>query len=63
MPDLTPADVRAQLAAIGLTPLDDDDLAEITHRVNAINEAVLALDHPELESQEPQTVFWRSVEG
>ncbi len=62
MPDLSPDNVRAQLAALGLTPLDDEDLAEITHRVNAINEAVLALEHPDLDSTEPETVFWRNAE-
>ena len=63
MPDLTPEQVRSQLAAIGLTPVDDEDLDEITHRINAINEAVLALDHPDLKRQEPTTIFWRSEEG
>ena len=63
MPDLTPDEVRAQLAAIGLIPVDDEDLDEITHRINAINEAVLALEHPGLDRQEPVTVFWRSEEA
>jgi hypothetical protein len=63
MPDLTPDEVRTQLVAIGLTPVDGDDLAEITHRINAIHEAVLALEHPDLDAQEPTTVFWRSEEG
>ena len=63
MPDLTPDEVRAQLAAIGLIPVDDEDLAEIPHRINAINEAVLGLEHPDLDAQEPVSVFWRSEEG
>ena len=63
MPDMTPDEVRAQLTAIGLSPVDDEDLDEITHRINAINEAVLALEHPDLERQEPVTVFWRNEEG
>ena len=63
MPDLTPDEVRVQLAAIGLTPVDQEDLDEIANRINAIHEAVLALDHPDLEQQEPVTVFWRSEEG
>ena len=62
MPDLKPDEIRTQLAAIGLTPLDQDDLDEITHRVNAVNEAVLALEHPDLDSQEPTTIFWQNQE-
>ena len=63
MPDLTPDEIRTQLAAIGLTPLDQDDLDEITHRVNAVNEAVLALEHPDLDAQEPRMIFWQDQEG
>ena len=63
MPDLTPEEVRTQLGAIGLTPLDAEDLDEITHRINAVNEAVLALEHPDLDAQEPTSVFWLSEEG
>ena len=63
MPDSTPDQVRTQLAAIGLTPLDQDDLDEITHRINAVNEAVLALEHPELDAQEPPSIFWLSKAG
>lgn len=62
MPDLTPEQVQAQLAAIGMVPQDDEDLDEITHRINAIHEAVQALEHPDLEAQEPMTVFWRTEE-
>jgi hypothetical protein len=57
MPDLTPEQVRAQLAALGLTPVDDEDLDEVTHRFNAINETVLKLEHPDLDEAEPVTVF------
>lgn len=62
MPDLTPEEIRTQLAAIGLTPLDQDDLDEITHRVNAVNEAVLALEHPDLDAQEPRAIYWQDQE-
>ena len=62
MPDLTPDQVRVQLASIGLTPMDEDDLDEITHRINAIHEAVLALEHPDLDAQEPVTILWRDAE-
>ena len=63
MSDLTPEEVHTQLSAIGLTPLDDEDLAEITHRINAVNEAVLALEHPNADTQEPLSVFWMNREG
>lgn len=62
MPDLTPDEIRTQLAAIGLTPLDQDDLDEITYRVNAVNEAILALEHPDLDAQEPREIFWQDQE-
>jgi len=57
MPDLTPEAVRTQLAAIGLAPVDDEDLDEVTNRINAVNEALLALEHPDLDAVEPVTVF------
>ncbi len=62
MPDLSPDEVRIQLRALGLAPLDDDDLAEVTHRINAINEAVLALDHTDVDRIDPMPVFWPTEE-
>ena len=62
MADLSPEEVRAQLRALGLAPLDDADLAEVTHRINAINEAVGALDHPDADRIEPLPVFWLTEE-
>lgn len=61
MPDLTPEQVRAQLEAQGLRPIDDEDLQEVTHRINAVNEALAKIEHPELDAVEPLTVF--DVEG
>jgi hypothetical protein len=63
MPDLTPEEVRTQLSAIGLAPLDQEDLDEITYRINAVNEAVLALEHPDEDAQEPRMIFWMNEEG
>ena len=63
MADLTTGEVRVQLAAIGLHPVDEEDLEEITHRINAVHEAVLALEHPDLDAQEPMTVFWLDGEA
>jgi hypothetical protein len=52
MPDLTPDQVAALAAAAGLT-LDGDDLAEVTHRLNAYLEALVPLGDLPLETVEP----------
>jgi hypothetical protein len=57
MPDLTRDDVLSQLNALGLQPVDDEDLDEITHRINAIHEALHALEPEGLDEQEPMTIF------
>jgi len=57
MPDLTPAEVRSLLASSGLSALDDEELVEITHRINALTETVMGLEHPDLDAQEPDMVF------
>ena len=57
-PDLTPEQVRAHLRSLGLDATDDD-LTEVTARINALDEALLALDHPELDAVEPVTIFGR----
>jgi len=57
MPDLSPEHVRALLASLDLAPQDDEDLREITHRINAIREALAAIDLPELDTLEPVTMF------
>ncbi|MCH7481908.1 MAG: hypothetical protein IIC95_00080 [Chloroflexi bacterium] len=62
MADLSPEEVRTQLRALGLAPQDDDDLAEVTHRINAINEAVLALEHPDVDRIDPLPVAWPAEE-
>ena len=55
MPDLGPADVRALAQAAGLR-LTEDDLAEVTHRVNAFVEALAPLAALPLETVEPLPV-------
>jgi hypothetical protein len=52
MADLSPAEVRALAAAAGLS-LTDDDLAEVTHRVNAFVDALAPLAALPLDSVEP----------
>ena len=57
MPDLIVEQVRAQLAAAGLEPQDEEDLNEVTHRINALTETLLALEPDGLDVAEPMTVF------
>jgi hypothetical protein len=52
MADLTPAEVRALAAAFGLHP-SDDDLDEITHRLNAMRDALAPLADLPLDRVEP----------
>ena len=42
IPDLTPTDVRALASALDI-PVGDDDVAEITHRLNAFVHALAQL--------------------
>jgi hypothetical protein len=56
MPDLTTSDVHALLTANGLAPQDDEDLDEITHRINAIHEALQALEPAGLDAMDPVVV-------
>jgi hypothetical protein len=55
MTELTPEQVRA-LAATGGLPMSDDDVAEVTHRVNAFVEALAPLAGLPLETVEPLPV-------
>ena len=52
MSDLTTADVAALAAALGL-PVTPDDLVEVTHRLNALVEALAPLTELPLETVEP----------
>jgi hypothetical protein len=56
MPDLSPAEVQVFLAAHGLSPLDAEDREEIAHRINAIHEALAALEPPGLDEYEPTAI-------
>ena len=62
MPDMTTEEVRMLLRVQGLAPLDATDLDEITHRINAINEAVAALESADADVIEPLPVFWLTQE-
>jgi hypothetical protein len=50
--DLVPADVRALAAALGLA-LTGDDLAEVTHRLNAMRDALAPLADLPLDTVVP----------
>ena len=57
MADLTPIQVQALLNSLGLKA-SQEDLPEITYRVNAAQEVLAALEYPDLDSIEPLPVFW-----
>ena len=50
--DLVPTEVRALAAALGLHP-SDDDLEEVTHRLNAMRDALAPLAGLPLHTVEP----------
>ena len=52
MSDLTSEQVGALAAALGL-PVTPDDLTEVTHRLNALIEALAPLGELPLETVEP----------
>lgn len=52
MTELTPQEVRRIAAAVGLT-IDDDDLADVTFRVNATLEVLAGLDGLDLPGAPP----------
>ncbi len=52
MSDLTTEQVGALAAALGL-PVTSDDVAEVTHRLNALIEALTPLTDLPLETVEP----------
>jgi hypothetical protein len=54
--DLTPEQVGALAAALDL-PVTPDDLAEVTHRLNALIEALAPLADLPLETVEPVPVL------
>lgn len=57
MPDISPDNVEAMLTALGLVPQDDEDLQEVTQRINAVREALAGLEPADLDAHEPLTVF------
>ena len=52
MTDLTPAEVRAMAQSLGVA-VSDDDVAEVTHRLNAFLEALAPLAGLGLTAVEP----------
>ena len=56
MTDLTTEQVGALAAALGL-PVTSDDVAEVTHRLNALIEALAPLTELPIETVEPVPGF------
>jgi hypothetical protein len=53
---MTPDQVRAMAAALGL-PMTDDDVTEVTHRLQALLEALAPLADLPLDTVEPAPVL------
>ena len=62
MSELTPDQVRGLAAAAGL-PLDGEDLAEVTHRLNAFVEALGGLAALDLAGAEPAPALAPDLRG
>ena len=56
MIDLTTAEVRALGLAVGLE-IQDPDLTEVTYSLNALLQALEAINPPELENVEPLPII------
>ena len=56
MQELTMSDIQAMAAAVGLS-LAAEDLVEVTHRVNALLEALAPLADLPLDTVEPHPVL------
>ena len=52
MPDLTPDQVKTLAGALGLD-VTDDDLLEVTHRLNVLTSSVEGFSHPDLDTVDP----------
>ena len=52
MPDLTPDQVKTLAQALALD-VADDDLVEVTHRLNVMTSSVERFTHPDLDAVDP----------
>ena len=52
MPDVTSEEARTLARAIGLD-ISDEDLVEVTHRLNVIISGVEGFSHPDLHTVDP----------
>ena len=59
MADLKPEEVRSLGRSLGIE-ISSADLDEITYRHNALQDALGNLEHPDLDSVEPASVFFRN---
>jgi polyhydroxyalkanoate synthesis regulator phasin len=56
MMPLSREQVQAMLDSLGVASTKED-VTEVTHRVNALRQALGGLEHPDLDSAEPMSVF------
>lgn len=52
MPELTPQEVRTLARAAGVI-VSEDDLTEVTHRLNVTVEGIEKFSHPDLDKVNP----------
>ena len=56
MMQLSRDQVQSMLDSLGLTSTEED-VTEVTHRVNALRQTLGSLEHPDLDSTEPMSIF------
>lgn len=56
MSDLTPEQVKTLASALGLD-VTDDDLVEVTHRLNVLTSSVEGFSHPDLDTVDPVSFY------
>ena len=62
MADLTPEDVQALGAAVGVD-IEEPLLTEVTHNINAIRDLIGDVDSPEVDGVEPLAVIPTHLRG
>ena len=52
MPDISPDEVKTLARTLGIN-VTDDDLVEVTHRLNVMTSSVERFSHPDLDTVDP----------